>query len=431
MTLQSYRESHPAFSPSCVEVEPGWLRGFRDSELKRLEEGGFPTVKVEEWRYSNPAKVTGREWRHLDAGGAIREGAVEASRIDGAAAELVFVDGIFNRELSRLSEMGEGVTIAPLSEAFSTMGELVEGLLSRPADGFTAANGAFLQDGALVHLSRGVEVEGIIHLIFTTSEGASGAVSHCRNLVVLERGAAGVLVESHLSRGQNLANSHSEIVLQEEAALEHHIWQRGGNDSSWIGRSEITQGRDSAYDSHTFWLGGGWVRHDLRVRLQQPGAFCNLDGLYLLDGDQHLDNHTEIQHRAPHCTSRELYKGIIGGRGRAVFNGKVLVEKPAQRTDSEQANHNLLLSRGAEIDTKPELEIYADDVKCAHGATTGQLNETSLYYLRTRGIPEAKAVHMLTEAFALEQVEAVEEETLNAKVASYVNERLERMERGE
>ena len=208
--------------------------------------------------------------------------------------------------------------------------------------------------------------------------------------------------------------------------MTHCIWQRGELGSK-IGRVHIRQSRDSAYDGHSFWLGGEWVRNDIEVELSEPGAACSLNGLYLMDGEQHLDNHTLIDHQAPHCVSRELYKGVLGGKSTGVYNGMVKVQQPAQKTDSEQANHNILLSDSADINTKPELEIYADDVKCAHGTTVGQLDAEALLYMRMRGIPKAEAVHMLTQAFAEELLGELENEQLRSVMAEHVSTRLHRM----
>jgi len=379
---------------------------------------------VEEWRYSNPKHLAGVEWSLASKA----SHTVDALRIPHATHELVFVNGHFEPTQSRGFLAGR---VSHLAEATEN-GE-AEGLLARftheSEEPFSALNLAFHQNGAWIVLEADEVVEGLIHILHLVDEGAE-ACAQLRNVVVLGTHASARIVESYAGQSAgSLTNSMTEIQLGAGAELEHTLWQRGPSGSK-VGRVHVHQSRDSAYDSHSFWLGGAWVRNDIHVELAEPGAVCSLNGLYLLDQDQHLDNHTVIDHQAPHCVSRELYKGVLSGASTGVYNGMVKVQQAAQKTDSEQANHNILLSKSADINTKPELEIYADDVKCAHGTTVGQLDAEALLYMRMRGIPKGEAIHILTSAFAQELLGEVEDEDLQSIFGDAVSARLSDLREG-
>jgi Fe-S cluster assembly protein SufD len=421
MSTANLQSSHPGFATG---KEPTWLAGVRAAALADFDSTGIPNRRVEEWRYSNPKHIAGVDWT-LAAEGAHK---VDGLRIDHAIAELVFVNGRFDAAQSRGVQAGQ---LSHLGEAIASGS--AKALLARfthePKEAFSALNLAFLQDGAWIVLDKNVALDGLIHILHLVDDGAE-ASAQIRNVIVLGEHASARVVESYagLSDG-TLTNALTEVQLGAGAELEHTLWQRGPTGSK-IGRVHVHQGRDSAYDSHSFWMGGTWVRNDIHVELAEPGAACSLNGLYLLDKDQHLDNHTLMDHQAPHCVSRELYKGVLSGSSTGVYNGMVRVQKDAQKTDSEQANHNLLLSESADINTKPELEIYADDVKCAHGTTVGQLDAEALMYMRMRGISKTEAIHILTGAFVQELLGEVEDEALRALLAAVVKSRLSELREG-
>ncbi|MBT3223410.1 MAG: Fe-S cluster assembly protein SufD [Proteobacteria bacterium] len=286
---------------------------------------------------------------------------------------------------------------------------------------FAALNLAFLQEGAFVELPANKELEQPVHLLFLTTSTDQPVASQPRNLIVLHHHSKATLIESHIGGSKCLTNGVNEIVLHDGATLEHHIWEQLDSEAYFVGSTDVRQGRNSRYLSHTFWLGGSWVRHDLNVNLAEPGGECTLNGLFLQRDGQHIDNHTTIAHQAPQCTARQLYKGVLDGKTTGVFNGRILIEKAGQQADAEMNNHNLLLSTEASINTKPELEIYADDVKASHGTTVGQLNDEAIHYLRTRGISAVEAQRILTRAFIGDMVDAVESPALQEKLRSMVN----------
>jgi Fe-S cluster assembly protein SufD len=414
MSIEALQKSHPAYTTSN---EPAWLHGLRRSALQAFEETGFPGPRVEDWKYSNPRHIKKIEWS-MSAQASVNP---EAYSLEQADIELVFVNGRFDASLSR------GLTnrVKPLSQAIES-GE-AEGRLAaftgEKTQAFSALNLAFLQDGAWIDLQESQGPAGLIHILHLV-DGQDDSSIHVRNRIQLGSCASAQVAESYvgLSKG-SFTNAFTEIDLGSGAELVHCLWQRGDHGSK-VGRVHVQQDQDSAYDGHSFWLGGAWVRNDIHVELGKPGAACSLNGLYLLDGKQHLDNHTTIDHQAPHCVSRELYKGVLGGRSTGVYNGMVKVQQEAQKTDSEQANHNILLSDSAQINTKPELEIYADDVKCAHGTTVGQLDAEALLYMRMRGIPKAEAMHILTGAFAQELLGELENPVLQESISTAVQKRL-------
>jgi Fe-S cluster assembly protein SufD len=433
--IDSYRGSHLAWQPEARE--PGWLGGLRARGLARFEALGLPGGKTEAWKYTSVRKLALVPFTHADALGDAEalEALIAAYRVDGAV-ELVFVNGVLNSALGRGGEPGRGVTVCALSQALVLHERAVQSLLGSVAsveeESFTALNQAFLQDGVFVHVGRRAEAAAPIHLVFVTLGEGAPVVAHPRNLVVVDTGGRATLVETHLGAGgeATLCNSVTEVLLRAGSTLTHQVVGVGVPGQSLIHTLEVRQEADSTYHSHVSWLGGGLVRHNLRVRLVGQGASTTLDGLYLLDGEQHVDNHTILDHMAPRCTSRETYKGVLGGRSRGVFDGLIVVRPDAQHTDASQSNRNLLLTDTAEADTKPQLEIYADDVKCAHGTTVGQLDAEQLWYLRSRGIPLATARQLLTAAFVHDLVEKLPHEGLRARLDGLVSRRLTELEEG-
>ncbi len=316
----------------------------------------------------------------------------------------------------------------PLSQALPLHVDAVQSHLGHYAamdiNPFVAINTMLMSDGLFVHLPPGMIVETPIHVLYLST--ADGGTSQLRNLVVAERGAEVTIIEHYASSagGAYWTNTVTEIDLCENAGVEHYKLEEEGDKAFHIATVEIHQHRDSRFTSHNVALGGRFVRNDINTRLDGENAQCALNGLYVIKGRQHVDNHTRIEHVMPRTVSRELYKGVLDGWSRGVFNGKVIVHKYAQLSDSEQANHNLLLSPNAEADPKPQLEIFADDVKCAHGVTVGQLDAEALYYLRSRGVPKSEARSLLTFAFANDVITRMRIEPMRAHLENIIRMRL-------
>jgi len=305
------------------------------------------------------------------------------------------------------------VTITSLADALSARPEVLEAYLGRclpdVSHGFTALNTALLADGAYVHLSRGVSLEQPIHILYVTTDEAEAMLMQPRNLVVAEPDSQATLIEHYVANGETAywTNTLTEVVAEANASVTHYRLQEEGLRAFHVGGLHVHLDRDSRFTSHGIDFGGRLVRNELRSVLDAEGAECHLNGLSVLGGRQHVDNHTHIDHASPRGTSREFYKGILDGRARGVFHGRIVVHPHAQHSDAEQLNHNLLLSRDAEADSKPQLEIYADDVKCSHGATVGQLDTDALFYLRSRAVDEAAARDLLTYAFARDVLQRI------------------------
>ena len=416
-----------------------WLERLREDALERFEALGFPTTRHEEWKYTNVAPIerAGFEPVLMDQESGDR---FDAARLDdliypeARRSCLVFVNGIYRAELSASEELGQGVAVMDLSVALSTeaYAELVRAHLARIADykgeAFTALNTAFISGGAFVLIPRGAALASPIQLLFLSEARVESGprVSFPRVLVVSEEQSEATLIESYGGLGEGLywTNAVTEIALGDGARLEHYRVQRESADGFHIGTTRADLGRTSSYSSTNITLGAQLSRHNVGVRFNSEGAECRVDGLYIVGEGQHADTHSLIEHAQPRCTSHQLYKGILDGKSRAVFNGKVFVREGAQGTDAQQTNRNLLLSREARVDTKPQLEIFADDVKCAHGATVGQLEEEELFYLVSRGLHPHLAQNLLTYGFAEEVIEKIRLESIKAQLDEAVLNRL-------
>lgn len=406
---------------------PDFVRALRERGMARFAALGFPTTKVEDWKYTNIAPIARETFAlaasRIDAAADLIAGA----RLDGAI-ELVVVNGRVATELSTVPALPAGAIVGSLAEAIARTPALVEphlgGLAAIEDEGVAALNTAFLQDGIFVHLPAGCRVEAPIHCLFVSLAADTPTVSHPRVLIVAEPDSAASIVEQYVGSGRYWTNAVSEIVVGAGAAIAHHKVQREDVRAYHLAAVAAAQRADSRFASHAVSLGAALSRSAIATRLDAPGAACDFDGLYIADGSQHVDHHTTIDHARPRGTSRELYKGILGGRATGVFNGKVFVRPDAQQSDAQQMNQNLLLSDEAQVDTKPQLEIFADDVKCSHGATIGQLNEDAIFYLRARGIGVADARRLLIYGFANELVERIAVAPLRRQLEAALAERL-------
>ena len=395
------------FEKAVSGTSPAWLRTIRTAGIAHFAELGFPTTKHEEWRFTNVTPIA--KFPFKPATRACHNGVVAAEiasfTFGGMNCQrLVFINGHYSPELSSLQPRADGVKISSLAAAFHSDAALIEPHLSRHAryddNAFAALNTAFIQDGAFIHLPARAVVEEPIHLLFVASE--PGLTIQPRNLILAEAGAQARIIEDYVSlvSTPTFTNAVTEIVLGENAHVEHCKIQRENETAFHVAHIEAKQARSSRLRSHSISVGARIARNNIHLVLGGEGIDSILNGLYLATGDQLVDHHTVADHATARCNTHEFYHGVLSGRARAVFNGKIFVRKDAQKTDAKQTNKNLLLSDEATIDTKPQLEIFADDVKCTHGATVGQLDEEAIFYLRSRGISEAGARNMLVHAFA-------------------------------
>jgi len=423
--LQDFDASHQELSGS----HESWIRVLRRNAIERVEKRGFPTTRDEAWKYTDVGKYLDRLVRQSGPTDA-DQAALSSSELEqfalGPVHRIVLVDGLLNRELSTLESLPAGVRVEALSNMLRQESDEVEVHLHdhHLSGAFAALNCAMMEQGVYLNIPDGVVVETPIHLLSVSSGNACGKASgeaseksnqdgavvrHIRNLIVGGEYAQATIIEHEvaLQECDTLINTVTDVEVYAGSRIEHYMLQQCDKGEVSIGSVRVHQHRDSYYHSLSATFGAALCRRDIHVEMNGEGAECELNGLYLAGGRQHVDHHTRIDHLRPNCRSRESYKGIVDGRARAVFNGKVVVHNGADQTDSAQSNANLLLSDRAEIDTKPDLEIFADDVKCAHGATVGQLDMNQLFYLRSRGLSAEEARHVLMFAFADEVLATV------------------------
>ncbi len=388
---------------------PDWINEIRRRSLDRLEEIGLPHHKLEAWRFTNVEPLTKTHFRHYAP---TKDHGLSPKQLQhvllgaGACGELVFVDGTFAPDLSNLLDVPAGVDIMPLARGITDDSLVVKAHLDqylKHSDAFSLMNSACLQDGAYVHVRQNVLLERAIHIVYVSTGHRDNQLVQPRSLIVVEESSKAAVVESYVGLNDNVAyfnNAVTECVVQENAQLSLCKIVQESASGHHLGTAQVTQHADSLFAGHTITLDGKIVRNALGVVFNGKGAQCSLNGLYLNTGERLVDNALSVDHAQPYCASRIAYKGVLEGSSKSVFTGGVQVRKHAVKTDSNQINSNLLLSDLAQINTKPQLEIFADDVKCTHGATVGPPPEDLIYYFRTRGIDETEAVAMLTCGFA-------------------------------
>jgi Fe-S cluster assembly protein SufD len=406
--LGSYLEGFTEFVKETAAETPPWLRELREKAFAQFCAVGFPTTRDEDWRFTNVSALARTQFK-LARGNTVPFATSDlvAWRMEDAAARMVFVDGRFAPELSTWGALPEGVTANGLHKEIQYRPQSVADHLGRyldiERDPFCALNTAFIEDGAYVHVRRGVVVKHPIHLLFIVISAGAPAMTHPRNLIVVEDEGEASIVEEYVSFGQEMpafSNTATELVAGSNATVTHTMVEREHLQSYNFSTLRIEQARSATVTSHSLLLGGALVRNNVHPVLAGEGGECLINGLFIGGGRQHLDNYMLVEHASPHCASRQFYNGILDERAHGVFHGRIIVHKDAQKTDAKQTNRNLLLNDDAQIDTKPQLEIYADDVKCTHGATIGQIEENALFYLRSRGITESDARRLLLQAFA-------------------------------
>jgi Fe-S cluster assembly protein SufD len=433
--LEHFVASFAANEAVLAESSPAWLAPLRRDAIEKFASLGFPTRKNEAWKYTNVGAIAKAAFDPSPtANGAVSSGDVRALLADRAQeCTLVFIDGRFDRELSTPAAQSSGLVVGSLSDALAERPTELRPLLEasdslqRP---FTALNGAFQRDGAYVRVTRGVQWEQPIQLIFVATPEAAGRIANPRNLISIDAGASAAVMLHYTSLcdASYATNAVTQVRVGVDAELDLVTIQSESDSAYHLSSVDVVLDRDSRFRSHWVSLGGALARNEVHARLDAPGIDCALNGLFVAGGEQHVDSQTTIDHASPHGTSRELYKGILDGRSRGVFNGAILVRPGAQKTSAQQSNPNLLTSNAAHIDTKPTLEIRANDVKCSHGATIGRLDDDSLFYLRSRGVDLQRARKMLTVAFASEIAQGIPQESFRTQVEKLVAEKLERNE---
>ena len=435
--VDRYLAAFKAFAGNGAGRAPSWLKEIREGAIARFAELGFPTTKQEEWRFTSVAAIADRGFvlAHAPRAPLPTPSDIEPLCV-GVGPRVVFLNGRHVPALSSGGTLPAGVRATSLAAALESdvAGELAREHLARHArwhdSPFAALNTAFLADGAFVHVPAGATLEQPLEVLFLSSGGPAPAdgptVSHPRSLIVLERGARAAVVETYAGLGDGVywSNAVTEIVVGQGARAELYRVQREGPQGLQVATTHSQQERDSFLGVHVVTLGAALARHDITTVLAGAGAELILNGLYLLRDDQHADHHTVIDHAQPHCASHEYFNGVLAGRAHGVFNGRIIVRPGAQRTDSKQTNNNLLLSTEARADSQPQLEIYADDVKCTHGSTVGPIDQTQLYYLRSRGLSPEAARNILTYGFGAEILDRMRHPAVRDRLDQLIRERL-------
>lgn len=449
MNLQAGKETiySQDFQKSLASAnQPEWLKDLREKAFQYFTENGFPNVENEEWKYTNIAPMAKGNFLLAELSDTLsKEAAAEKLEIetgDNSAKKsvsqfvfeeskdsvLIFTNGRFQPKMSKFGAI-DSAKILSFSEALnddkyaSVLRMKLGSLVETEKNGFTALNAAFIEEGVLVHLPKESKTDAPIQLLFTTDDGA---ISLPRILIVAEEFAEATVVETYVRSRETkyLTNAVVEVSVANEAKIKHFRVQRESHEAFHVSNTAAEVGRGSVYDTTAINLGARLSRHDVALKFNEPGGEAFVDGLYFLGEEQHHDTHSVIRHDVPNCTSHQTYKGVLNDKSRGVFNGKVFVAVGASGTDGYQSNKNLLLSNDARVDTKPQLEIFNDDVKCSHGATVGQLEEEQLFYLLSRGLNEDLARNLLTYGFAEEIVNKIEIESIKRQLDEAVLNRL-------
>jgi len=425
--LENYLEAFSEFQKLAAGRDLPWLRALRENAFARFCEVGFPTTRDEDWRFTNVSSIAETPFRISRDRARVSPRDLDSWRMEAAACQLVFVNGRFSAELSSLANLEAGVHVSSLARQILENPKEIQShlgaFLDTQRDAFSALNTAFSEDGAFIHIRRGTALQAPIHLLFVSAGNGAPLMTHPRNLIVAEEGSQAAIIEDYVSLDSGVAfcNTATELLARENAIVSHYLIEREDTHAFNVSTLRIQQGRGTNVASHSLLLGGALVRNNVHPVLAGEGGECLINGLFIGGGHQHLDNYMYVEHASPHCSSRQFYNGILDGHAHGVFHGRIIVHKDAQKTDAKQTNRNLLLSDDAQIDTKPQLEIYADDVKCTHGATIGQIEEDALFYLRSRGIDEGAARKLLLLAFAGECLDRMKEDAVRGFVGSLIN----------
>jgi Fe-S cluster assembly protein SufD len=408
--------------------EPQWLAPLRSRSMEQFTAHGFPTTALEDWHYTSLASIATTPFTVGASSSATAVADLAPYMLNAEWPTIVLLNGVYSPALSSLDSLASDVTVLDLRRAMQEHGALLQeslGSIAATSHAMTALNTGLMQDGVLVLLRKNVVAETPIHIMHVADASASGAATFPRTVIIAERSSMGTVLESFvgLAPVPYFTNHVAEVFVHENATVTHKKIQRESMQATHISTTEVRQARDSRYVNFSIAMGARLSRTNVYTVLGGENCGATLNGLYLGSGDQHTDHQTRIEHAEPNCFSRELYKGVLDEQSRAVFNGKVYVHPIAQKTDGKQSNHTLLLSPDARIDTKPQLEIFADDVKCTHGATVGRMDEAGLFYMKSRGVPAEMARKLLTYAFAADVLETIENATVREALEQVVLDR--------
>jgi Fe-S cluster assembly protein SufD len=410
--IESYLDAFGAFEKTVSGNGKDWLRPARQAAISRFAERGFPTTGDEDWRSTDVSPMVDAASRPHRNGFSLTPGQLSAFLEPGlGGARMVFVNGHLIPLCTSQGKDSSGTKIKNLTRALQEDKDLVQQYLGRmdeeATDAFSWLNSAFLEDGTFLHIPQGTIFREPVHLVYLSQSEDKPGVAYIRNLVLLEKGAQAVVVQdlNFLEGGVQAVNEVTEVVLGENSHLTYYLLQGGTQRSYSVSRFDTRQGRDSTFELHTLQVGGALARMNFHPVLAGEGSSCLLNGLVLARDEEHIDDFFKVEHAGPHGTSRQSFNGILDGRAHGIFHGRIIVHPQAQRTDAKQTNRNLLLSDEAMVDSQPQLEIHADDVKCTHGATIGQIDEEAVFYLRTRGLGEKEARTLLLSAFAGERLQ--------------------------
>jgi len=437
--MNSYIEHFQRLKPTFIGNHLPWLRRARETSLAHFMAEGFPNRHQEEWKYTDLSFLAKQHYEWAPRNESVTREMIAKYQLENTPThQLVFIDGYFDATLSTVTNLPHGVTLNALNEILLHHPEQVEPYLSEPTDSSPSAlvslNTAFISDGIFLHIPKNTYVEHPIHLLFLTTDITNDSMLNNRNIVVLEENSQASVFEQHaaledLKPAQKILakNILTTVTVKQGAHLNYYKLQQEHTDTIHLAHTDIQQSRDSQVTSYSISLGAKLTRDNLNIALNDTGASCELNGFYALSEKQHTDHHTRIDHFHPHGTSSECYKTVLKDQAKGVFNGKVVVHPQAQKTKSQQVNKNLLLSNTAEMNTKPELEIYADDVQCTHGATVGEIEPDALFYLRSRGLDEAAAISLLVHAFCDDILQRMQHIEIKQYIQKAIAEKLEKL----
>jgi Fe-S cluster assembly protein SufD len=407
---------------ALVQAAPTWVRERRESAAKHFATVGFPTTRLEDWRFTNVSPIAEANWPLAQGGFTQAEALVSSVNVPGAV-RLAIVNGQFAAGLSDLSALPKGLRIASLRDGARDATDGIETHLGKvfsiATHPFAALNTSFLDDGVAIMVTRGAIVETPVHIVVVTGSDLP-VVAHPRVLIIAGENSQVRVAQTFIGAPGTayFNNAVAEVVVGQGALVQLYTDQRESDQAFHIANIQAHVGAKGVFESHAFSTGARIMRHDIGIALKGEGADCTMNGVYLADGERLMDTHTSLDHAMPHCTSHEIYKGILAGKSKAVFNGRIIVQLDAQKTDAKQTNRALLLSDDATINSNPQLEIFADDVKCTHGAAVGQLDEEALFYLQARGLNRAEARDMLLHAFAGEVIAGLKIPALREQIES-------------
>lgn len=405
---------------TLVPAAPVWVKQRRDTAAKHFAAVGFPNTRLEDWRFTNVSPIAEANWP-LAQGGFSQAAALTAAVSIPGAVRLVIVNGRFAAGLSDLSTLPKGLRIASLRDGARDATDGIETHLGKvfsiATHPFAALNTSFLDDGVAIMATKGAIVETPVHIVVVTG-GETPVVAHPRVLIVAGENSQVRVAQTFIGSPDTayFNNAVIEVVVGPSALVQLYTDQRESDQAFHVANIQAHVEAKGVFESHAFSTGARIMRHDIGIGLKGEGADCTMNGVYLADGERLMDTHTSLDHAMPHCTSHEIYKGILAGKGRAVFNGRIIVQLDAQKTDAKQTNRALLLSDEATINSNPQLEIFADDVKCTHGAAVGQLDEEAMFYLQARGLNRDAARDMLLHAFAGEVIQGLKIPALREQI---------------